>query len=98
MKDSGSIFDGESIMIDVVDEIISKYDDLFLEDRFTEADEMLQAEDVGSMDTLEVVATLSATRCAKDKLPSRAVFVERSEKRLRELALDRVDKLMSGLY
>lgn len=79
--------------------IIEAIDDEFLAGNFHVVDRVLQLADIDRLEENGIVALLSITLCARDKLPARAEFIERCDRRLRALLNDdeRVDRLLKGL-
>lgn len=82
---------------DWIDELFERVDGWHSAGEFARTDAYLRALDVSTLDTYKVVAVLSITLPAKDKLEARGAFVERARKRLLELAPDRIEGLMQGL-
>ncbi len=77
--------------------ILENIDNLFLAGRFEEADTCLRVVDTTRLGTYTISSFLTFTKVAEDRLPSRADFVRRAEERYREIAPDRVERLMKGL-
>lgn len=80
------------------DMLFDLFDDLHAEGKFEESNEIMCRIDLNKLDTNLVVALLCITHPAKDHLPDRPKIVYLAEARLKILALDRVKKLMDGLY
>lgn len=82
---------------EAIDVLFDYVDGLLCDGNFDECNDLLNVVDFERLDSNLVVGFLSITISAKDKLRSRSNFVERAEGRLKILAPDRVDNLMSGL-
>lgn len=80
-----------------IDFLFDHVDDLYLEGKFEEADQFFRALNLLELDISLLVAVLSCSFCARDKLPYRPELVHKVEDRLRELAPDRLEGLMRGL-
>ena len=80
------------------DMLFDLFDDLHLEKRFEESNDLMTRIDLNKLDTNLVVGLLCITHPAKAFLPDRDKIVYLAEARLKILALDRVKKLMHGLY
>jgi hypothetical protein len=82
---------------DAVDMIFDRVDDLLLDGEAPQVDDLLNAIDVKRLDITLMLAALSITKPAADRLQNRLGFVGRVEGRLREVAGDRMERLLSGL-
>lgn len=82
---------------DAIDILFDHIDDLLIEGRFSECEDVLMMIDPKRLDTNLLVAALSITKAAADRLPSRVRFVQRVEHRLTELAPERLEALLGGL-
>jgi hypothetical protein len=80
-----------------VDILFSKVNAHLLAGEVDRCNELLRALDLKRVDTNSIVAALSITLAAADRLPYRKRFVERAARRLQELAPGRVERLLSGL-
>ena len=80
-----------------IDVLFDHVDDLLLEGDFSTCNELLIAVDLKRLDTNLLIAILSITLSASEKLPNRTLLVSRVEKRLAELAPERLHSLMDGL-
>lgn len=67
---------------DRIDVIYSRVDDDLCAGRFGEVDSDLLALEVEKMTTVEVLAYLSITKAAEDKLPNRARFATRAREHI----------------
>ena len=70
---------------------------MLIDGRFSEGDNVLMMIDPKGLDTNLLVAALSITKAAADRLPSRPRFLQRVENRLREVAPERLEALLDGL-
>lgn len=80
-----------------IDLVFEHFDELLFEGRMREADEALAAVDVERLDSNLMVAVLTITYAAKDRLNRRAELLRRVDSRLRVLAPERVSDLLDGL-
>ena len=80
-----------------IDLLFDHINDLLFEDRAADCDGLLPQIDVARLDTNLLVALLSVTSPARAVLTSRPALVERVERRLKQLAPTRVERLLSGL-
>lgn len=80
-----------------VDILFRHVDDMLLKDEFSRCNALLRAIDLKRLDTNLIVAVLSITVEVSSQLSYRSRFVGRAEKRLQELAPERVERLLSGL-
>ena len=80
-----------------VDLVFDHFDELLDCGKFREADEALAAVDVKRLDSNLMVALLTITRAAKDRLRRRADLVRRIEARLIADAPERTKELLAGL-
>lgn len=100
----------ESKSIDsCIDLILCRFDELFANGKFSEANQILLSTNpygllVDLYDEYDfvrcpdlIVAFLSSTLCAKDKLPARVLFFNRSKEILEDICPDRVEELLKGL-
>lgn len=85
----------------VYDEAFERFDDWFEAGNFDAANAALEAADVMLMGTDEIIAVLSVTVSAHDKLPARQGFQERCREQLVRLVqisgAERVERLLAGL-
>jgi len=83
---------------DQIDEIFDKVDDLFLAGKFAEADALLPGVDPAALDASLIVAWLTITMAARDKLKNRGDLVKRARAHFEKIEpADRVDNLFRGL-
>ena len=82
---------------DAIDVLFNNIDDMLLAGDFARCDDLLMVIDPKRLDTNLLVAALSITKAAAEKLPTRARFVQRVERRVGELAPERLESLLSGL-
>jgi hypothetical protein len=80
-----------------IDKMFQEFEDLFQEGWFEEADAAMVEYDYGD-DIRLMVALLTITLMAKDKLPSRDAVVEKIRQRIMVLAPDRCARLLQGLH
>lgn len=80
------------------DILFAEIDQLCLDGKFLEVNDLMCQCDLNKLDTNLIVALLCSTFPARDKLPDRSKIVYLAEARLKVIALDRVKYLMSGLY
>jgi hypothetical protein len=80
-----------------VELVFDTIDDLLLEGRFQVCDDTLRAVDVERLNPTLLLALLSITLAAKDRLHGREALLKRIERRLRTLAPERVEELLHGL-
>lgn len=82
-----------------VDIVFERLDELFRHEKFEDCDNILQIVDLYKLETNLIIAFLSITLRAADKLPSRGNFVNRARQRFlaMELEPDRISKLLRGL-
>lgn len=95
--DNVYVFVAQGNVDDAVDIIFDRLDDALCEGDFRACDSVLRATDLSRLDTHAIVGFLSITLAAREQLHERSRFVTRAERRLRVLAPDRIDGLMSGL-
>ena len=79
------------------DRIFERIDGLLERRAFADCDDLLNIVDVGRLDTFSLVSFLAASLAGAAELPSRPDLYRRTERRLRELAPDRADRLLAGL-
>jgi hypothetical protein len=79
-----------------IDLLFDRVDNLLLAGKFSECDALLKVIDVKRLDSNLIVAALSITDAAKDKLPSRSQFLDVCEKHLPTIAPGRVQLLLDG--
>ena len=73
------------------------FDDFFQEEKFDEADAELSGLDPTAMSPTAITLVLSATYCARDRLPSRKEFLEQGRDILiRELGPERAEALLKN--
>lgn len=82
---------------DAIDVLFDRVDDLLIAGEFPRCNDLLHAVDLARLDIDLLVALLSITLRAAPHLPDRPWLVQRVEKRLREIAPDRIEGLMRGL-
>lgn len=82
---------------DALDTLFREMDRLFRAGSFRECDSALEALDVKRLDTNTLVALLSVTRRASDKLAQRPSLVLRIERQFRQSEPNRADRLLAGL-
>lgn len=82
---------------DAIDVLFSTVNRMFVKGEFAKCDEALRAIDVARLDTNLLVGVLTSTLCAAEHLPSRNDVIHRVENRLRQLAPDRVERLLANL-
>lgn len=82
---------------EAVCEILSVFDDLFALGDFYRADALVANVDTSQLSPVMLVALLSATVSARDKLPSRSGLVHKARERLTRLCPERVEGLLRGL-
>lgn len=82
---------------EAVDILFDRIDDLLVTGQFARCDALLRAIDLKRLDSNLIVAVLSITLAAAEKLPYRARLLKRAEERLSAIAPDRVERLLSGL-
>lgn len=80
-----------------IDVLFNTIDDMLIDGEFDSCDAGLETLDLERLDTNLLIAALSITKSAAPILPSRQRFVERVEQRVRELAPERLEELMSGI-
>lgn len=80
-----------------VDVMFTKVNEYLVSGAFLTCNELLRALDLKRVDTNAIVAALSITLAAADRLPYRKRFLERATLRLGELAPGRVGRLLNGL-
>ena len=81
---------------DQIDVMYKKFDDLFHQGKFEEADQYLVQYDCGT-DIALMLALLTITLCAKTKLPSRPGIVACFRSHFNEVCPGRTDRLLRGL-
>lgn len=84
-------------MDEKIDSIFQLFDRLFLEGAFSDADKVLEEYHIEDLYLTEIVAILSITNSAKDKLYNRQDFLEKAKKRLGKICPSRVEKLLESL-
>ena len=82
---------------DAIDVLFDHVDDLLITGEFRRCNDLLHAVDLARLDTDLLVALLSITLPAAPHLRDRPWLVQRVEKRLQEIAPDRIEGLMRGL-
>ncbi len=82
---------------DAIDLLFDHIDDLLLAGDFVAVNELVYAIDAKRLNTTTMLAALSITKAAADKLPNRASLLSRIEAILRETEPDRFQRLLSGL-
>lgn len=82
---------------EAVDLVFSTFDELLCNGKFVECDHVISSLKPEILDDNCIVAILTVTWAAKEKLATRAGFVERAEKHLREIEPERVERLLVGL-
>jgi hypothetical protein len=80
-----------------IDILFTEVDTFLSVGDFTRCDGLLRTIDPKRLDTNLLVAALSITKRAADKLRERRAFVQRVKSRLEVVAPDRAGKLLSGL-
>jgi hypothetical protein len=80
-----------------IDHIFEHIDEKFQSGNFNEVNEMLKLIKIDNKTSYELIAYLSITLLAKDKLPYRTEFMAKVRERLEVITPDRVEKLMKGL-
>lgn len=80
-----------------IDLLFGKVDSLLCAGSFEEIDALLRTIEVDCLDTTLLVGVLSITVSAKNHLRDRAALAKRIEQRLKLLAPDRIDRLLTGL-
>ncbi|MEQ1571872.1 MAG: hypothetical protein ABMA64_39965 [Myxococcota bacterium] len=80
-----------------IDVLFEQVDDLLSAGEFNRCDALLKTIDPKRLDSNLLVAALSITKRAADRLPERQAFVRRVTARLMEVAPDRLERLLSGL-
>ena len=81
---------------DAIDLLFDHIDEMFLEGRFEECNDLLPKIDLEKMDTYLLVGLLSITFAAKNKLSYHPEFESKIEERLKVLAPDRAHRLIRG--
>ena len=82
---------------EAIDVLFTETERLLSKGNFSECNSLLQTIDLKRMDTNLLIALLSITLSAAQKLPYRTRLREKVEKRLRELAPARSERLLRGL-
>lgn len=90
MVASGEIRKASDILFEMVN-------DLLLAGEFKQCNDLILSADLDQLDTNLLVGLLAITCAAKEHLPGRPGLVTRVEKKLLELAPDRITGLMAGL-
>ena len=80
-----------------IDVLFREFDELHLAGEFTLSNRTLGLVDIERLGLELSVSVLTITRCAKEKLPSRAEFFERVERFVRANEPLRADRLLVGL-
>lgn len=80
-----------------IDLLFERIDDHLDAGEFGTVDGLLRTIDLSRLNITLITGVLSITTAARSALPERAAFVTRAENRLRELAPDRLERLMRGL-
>jgi len=80
-----------------IDVLFEHVDELLVRGEYGRCDDLLETIDLSRLDTNLLVALLSVTKRASSDLEQRQHLVERVETRLRALAPDRADRLLTGL-
>lgn len=80
-----------------IDILFEHIDDMLLAGDFIDCDAALRAIDLKRFDTNLLIALLSITLSAADKLPERSRLVTKIENRLAQSAPERAKRLLSGL-
>ena len=78
---------------EAVDVLFKHVDELLTEEQFEQCNAFLQEVNLQRLDTNLVVALISVTRAAKEKLPYRTAFLACAEARLIQLAPERAERL-----
>jgi hypothetical protein len=81
---------------DEIDSIYAKFDALLRDERFAEVGGLLACVDVASLTVVHMLALISITYAARDKLPGRAAFVARARQRIADVDPGRVEGLLAG--
>ena len=82
---------------DAIDVLFEQVDLLLEQERFATCNALLLAIDPKRLDTSLLIAALSITLPAAEHLPNRKQFSASVEERIRELAPERAERLLSGL-
>ena len=81
---------------DHLDRIYSEVDALLCDGRFGAVDERLRTTDVASLPVVQLLALVSITEAASDRLAERRPFLARVRQHLTEVEPHRVDALLIG--
>lgn len=82
---------------EAIDLLYDNVDDMLLEGKMQECDDILQQIDIRRLDSYLMIGLLSITLSASEHLPHRKVLVEEIENYLRATEPERADALMKGL-
>lgn len=80
-----------------IDLLFERIDTLLNDEDFDGCDDVICKIDFARLDTNLMIAALTITLAAKDRLRKRRQMVERVESRLQSIAPDRVERLLAGL-